>query len=102
MLNPKNEDDEECFKWAVIAALHHEEISSHSERISKLEPYSDLYNWKGLDFPMTVNQIDKFEKNNLDIAVNVLYLHRPKEGKSKGKITILSGDQMGIQLQARW
>ena len=38
---------------------------------------------------MTVRQIDKFEKNNPDIAVNVLYLHRPKEGKSKSKITIL-------------
>ena len=50
VINPQNEKDEECFKWAVIAALHHEEISSHPERISKLEPYSDLYNWKGLDF----------------------------------------------------
>ena len=89
VLNPKNEDDEECFKWAVITALHHEEISSHPERISKLEPYSDLYNWKGLEFPMTVNQIDKFEKINPDIAVNVLYLHQKEEGKSKSKIAIL-------------
>ena len=24
IINPKNENDEECFKWAVIAALHHE------------------------------------------------------------------------------
>ena len=88
VINPQNED-EKCFKWAVITALHHEDIKNNRHRISNLEPYSDLYNWKGLEFPMTVSKIDKFEKNNPDIAVNVLYLHHPKEGKSKGKITIL-------------
>ena len=65
MINPQNEKDEECFKWAVLAALHHEDIEKDIQRISKLKPYSDLYNWKGLEFPVTVNQIDKFEKNNL-------------------------------------
>ena len=90
VINPQNQKDEECFKWAVIAALHHEEIDFHPERISKLKPYSDLYNWKGLKFPVTVNQIEKFEKNNLDIAVNVLYLHSPKEAnKIRDKIAIL-------------
>ena len=51
---------------------------------------------------MTVSKIDKFEKNNKDIAVNVLYTHQKEEGKSKGKIAILQGDQMGIQVGARW
>ena len=88
MFNPQNKD-EECFKWAAIAALHYEEISSHPERISKLEPYSDLYNWKGQDFPMTVRQIDKFKKNNPDIAVKMLCIHQKEEGKGKGKIAIL-------------
>ena len=37
---------------------------------------------------MTVNQINKFEKNNLDIMVHVLYLHQKEEGKTKGKIAI--------------
>ena len=36
--NPRNEEDEECFKWAVIAALHHEYIQKDPQRISKLEP----------------------------------------------------------------
>ena len=89
VLNPQNKKDEECFKWAVNAELHHEEISSHPERISKLKPYSDLYNWKGLDFPVTGRNIDKFKKSNKDIAVNVLYIHQKEEGKSKGKIVIL-------------
>ena len=73
----------------MLAALHHKDIQKDLQRISKLKPYSDLYNWKGLKFPVTVNQIDKFEKNNPFIAVNVLYLHDRKEGISRGKIAIL-------------
>ena len=37
VINPQNQKDEECFKWAVITALHHEEIDFHPERISKLK-----------------------------------------------------------------
>ena len=29
--------------------------------------------WKGLEFPVSIKKIDKFEKNNSDIAVNVLF-----------------------------
>ena len=36
VINPKNEKDEECFKWSVIAALHYGQIRSHPERISNL------------------------------------------------------------------
>lgn len=73
IINPKNED-EECFKWSVIAALHHEEIGAHTERISKLREFENRYNWQGIEFPTTIKSISKFEKNNPDIAVNVLYV----------------------------
>jgi hypothetical protein len=76
VINPKNEDDNECFKWAVIVALHHSEIGNDQQRISKLEPYVQKYNWKGLKFPMAVNKIGKFEENNPDVAVNVLFVHK--------------------------
>ena len=49
MINPQNKD-EEGFKWAVIAALHHEEIKHHPERISRLRPHENQYNWKELEF----------------------------------------------------
>lgn len=41
-MNEKN--DEECLKWAVIAALHHEEIDRHPKRISLLQYYEYHYN----------------------------------------------------------
>ena len=72
VINSQNKD-EECFKWAVIAALHHEEIKHNPERTSLLRPYENQYNWKGLEFPVSIKKIDKFEKNNPGIAVNVLF-----------------------------
>ena len=71
VINPQNKD-EEGFKWAVIATLHLEDIKSNPERISLLRPYENQYNWKGLEFQVLIQKIDKFEKNNPDIAVNVL------------------------------
>ena len=72
VINPKNKD-EECFKWAVIEALHHEEIKHNPKRISLMRPHENQYNWKGLEFPVSIKKIDKFEKNNRGIAVNLLF-----------------------------
>ena len=71
VINLQNKD-EGCFKWAVIEALHHEEIKHHPERISLLRPYENQYSWKGLEFPVSIKKIYKSEKNNSNMAVNVL------------------------------
>ena len=55
VINSQNKD-EECFKWAVIAAFHHEEIKNDLERISLLMPYEKQYNWKGLEFPVSIKK----------------------------------------------
>jgi len=39
VINPQN-TDEECFKWAVTAALHHKEIEKDPQRISKLKSFA--------------------------------------------------------------
>ena len=70
--NPQNKD-EECFKWAVVAALNHKEIKKDHQRISRLRPYENQYNQKGFEFPVSIKKIGKFEKNDPDIAVNVLF-----------------------------
>ncbi|XP_057310676.1 uncharacterized protein LOC130648652 [Hydractinia symbiolongicarpus] len=72
IINPDN-NDQECFKWSIIAAIHHEEIGTNHQRISKLRPYQERYNWDGIEFPTSIKDITKFERNNPDIAVNVLY-----------------------------
>ena len=89
LINPKNESDEECFKWAVIVALHHEEIKSHLERISNLTRFEDNYDWGGLKFPLPIKGIGEVERRN-DISVNVLGV----EGK---KVYILRRSMMMIE-----
>ena len=60
MINPQNKD-EECFKLGTIATLHREEIKHHPERISLLRSYENQYNWKGLEFPVSIKKIDMFK-----------------------------------------
>ena len=43
VINPQNKD-EECFKWATIAEIHHEEIKKDHQRKSRLRPYENQYN----------------------------------------------------------
>ena len=71
VINPKNENDEECFEWAVTATLHHKEMKSHPKRISNIMRHTNNYNWSELEFPVAINKINEFEKNN-NISINVL------------------------------
>ena len=94
VINQQNMD-EECFKWAVIEALHHEEIKHHPERISLLRTYENQYNWKGLRFPVSIKKIEKFEKNNPGIAVNVLFCRNKSQNiirppGQNGKLSVKS------------
>ena len=62
IINPKNENHDCCFAWAVIAALNYEDIGNNRERISKLKRYIANYDWSGLEFPVAIKDIKTFEK----------------------------------------
>ena len=44
-INPKVNDDK-CFQYALTFALNYKQIKDHPERISKIKPFIDKYNWK--------------------------------------------------------
>ena len=46
---------------------------SHPERVSNLKEFADNYDWSGLEFPVSIKHIGKFETRN-NISVNVLGL----------------------------
>ena len=70
IINVKNENDHECFKWAVTSAVFPAE--EHGERLSKqMREDSEKFDWTGIEFPVSLKQIDKFENNN-PYAINVL------------------------------
>ena len=73
-INPKNTKDNNCFQYAITAALNYQNIDHHPERISKLKPFINNYNWKDIEFPSHSKDWRKFEQNNKTIALNILYV----------------------------
>ena len=73
-INPKNTKDNNCFQYVIIEALNHQNIDHHPERISKLRPFIDNYDWTEIEFPAHSKDWRKFECNNKTIALNVLYV----------------------------
>ena len=76
-INPKN-DDNQCFKWSILASLHYGQIQKDPQRISNLRKFEHLYNWDGLTFPVAISSIKLFEENN-DISVNLLQIKNDNE-----------------------
>ena len=69
IINMKNEDDK-CFTWSVLRALNPRE--GHAERIDKdLKKKEDSLNMTGIVYPVQLNAIDKFERQNPTISINV-------------------------------
>ena len=67
--NIKSEDDK-CFLWSVLRYLHPKQC--HEERVSDLREYENDLNFKGINFPVKVKDIQKFENQNPDLpGINV-------------------------------
>ena len=62
------------FQNALDDALNYQTIETHPERISKLKPYINKYNWEGIEFPAGPKDWKKIDQNNKTIALNILYV----------------------------
>ena len=71
-INPKNNDDK-CFQYAVTLALNLDKIKKDPQRVTKIKPFIEKYNWEDIDFPSTSKDWKKFECNN-EVALNILYM----------------------------
>ena len=67
-----NEDN--CFQNVLNDSLDYQKIKKDPQKISKLKPYINQYNWKDIKFPSDKEDWKKFEKNNKEIALNI-YLY---------------------------
>ena len=76
--NPKNEDYK-LFQYASTVALNREEIKRHLQRISKIKPFINKYNWNGIKYPSKVHDWKTFEKNNPSIALLILFILKKKK-----------------------
>ena len=65
-------DDDKCFTWSVLRALN--PIESYAERIDKyLKKNEDSLNMTGIEYPVSLKAIDKFERQNPTISINVFW-----------------------------
>ena len=71
-INPKNNKGT-CFQYAVTLALTLDKIKKDPQRVSKIKPFIEKYNWEDIDFPSTSKDWKKFESDN-EVALNILYV----------------------------
>ena len=53
----QNKDDR-CFEYAMLSAQHHDEIKEKYERPSKYKENLGKLNFTGIDFPVSLKDID--------------------------------------------
>ena len=70
IINMKNDDDK-CFLWGVLRALN--PVEKNKERIDgTLKSKIDTLNMKDIKYPITLEDIKKFECSNSSISISVL------------------------------
>ena len=67
------------FQNTLDDALNHQTFETYPERISKLKPYINKYNWEGIEFPARPKDWKKFERNNKKIAIHILFVSHNTE-----------------------
>ena len=77
IVNIENKD-EKCFLWCILRYLH--PVDEKDKRITDLKKYEFSLNTKGIDFPMKLKHISKFEKLNLSLpGINVFSVNDNKK-----------------------
>ena len=80
---------------------NYEQIKKDPQRISKIKPFIDQYNWKEINFPSHRKDWKKFESNNKSIALNILYvLHNTEQIRHayKSKHNLNRGNQVILSM----
>ena len=69
ILNIQNRDNQ-CLRWALRTALFPAPRGRNPVRLSSY-PIDDRLNFTGIDFPTPVSQIDRLERQNQNLAINI-------------------------------
>ena len=72
-INSKTNDDK-YFQYVITAALNHEQFKNNWQRISKIKPSINQYNWQEIEFSSHKIDWKKLELNNNSIALHISYL----------------------------
>ena len=76
IVNIQNKD-EKCFLWCILRYLH--PVDEKDNRITDLKKYENSLNTEGINFPMKLKHISKFEKLNPSLpGINVFSINDNK------------------------
>ena len=70
IINIQNKDDK-CFLWSVLRYLH--PVQMNKTRLTDLRKHENDLNFKGIDFPIKVKDIQKFENQNPDLPGKCIF-----------------------------
>ena len=57
-----------------IVELNYVEINWNPKRVSNTKRFLKKYKWKEINYPSKIDEWKTFKKNNLTIALNILYI----------------------------
>ena len=78
LINIKNED-QECFKYCML--YHQSSKAKNTDRITVLSQIEDKYNWEGVSFPASFDDITAFENSNR-VCINIFGHDETKRNQS--------------------
>jgi hypothetical protein len=76
LINVFNQDDM-CFAWAVLSALHSPKY--HAQKVFNYRKHLNSIDLTGIKFPTPINQVGRFEKNNPTLSINVYVLGKDEK-----------------------
>ena len=74
VINPKNNDDDECLRWLIVCALNYNEIMK-----KEFQNIFEKIKHEDKDFSSQKRDWENFKQNNESIALNVLFSSKDSE-----------------------
>ena len=68
----QKKNDYKCFQYATTVALNFNKIDKNPQRISRIKPFIENYNWNDINFRTAKKDWNRFELNNKDLALSIL------------------------------
>jgi len=63
-------NDQKCFMWSILASLHQDIHVTNRFRVHQYTRYENELNFTGIEFPVKITDVTKFERNN-NISIHV-------------------------------
>lgn len=71
ILNIRNTEDDKCFAWSILARMYSDTSGGAPDDVESYRQYESELNMRGIKYPVSISRVDKFERQNEAVSVNV-------------------------------